>query len=259
MIPKEYRQNLKADYDCDEYKQQLVDEYNASVGNLIGYNCDKCKNKGFIQYYDGQEIINRVCECMKIRESLKNARESGLNDILKSNTFKSFKVESQWQKELKNLAYEYINNTKERNWFFVGGQSGAGKTHICTAICGQLLKARLKVQYMMWVSDIRELKTNVNDGAYNELFDKFAKTDVLYIDDLFKVKNGARPSDSDVQRTYELINYRYNARKRTIISSELTLSEIYDIDEAIGGRIKQMAGQYFTEIGPDINKNWRLK
>ncbi len=182
--------------------------------------------------------------------------KSGLNDLVTRYTFKNYQTIEKWQYDIKQSALRFV---KESKWFYIGGQSGAGKTHICTAICSQMLKQGKTVRYMLWVTEIRNMKSTANDEKYNEIFDSFAQADVLYIDDLFKVKKGIDLTASDIQRTYELINYRYNTNKMTIISSEKSIAELIDIDEAIGGRIKEMSNGYILELGQDSNKNWRLK
>ena len=66
--------------------------------------------------------------------------------------------------------------------------------------------------------------------------------------------------DADVQTCYDLLNYRYNNKKlTTIISSELSLAQIQQIDGAIAGRIRERCGTNFVTISPDPAKNWRLK
>ena len=41
-----------------------------------------------------------------------------------------------------------------KGWFVTTGRSGAGKTHLCTAICGELLHRGLPVRYMLVASSI---------------------------------------------------------------------------------------------------------
>lgn len=87
---------------------------------------------------------------------------------------------------------------------------------------------------------------------------RFKEASVLYIDDLFKSKDNAPPTPSDVQKTFQMLNFRYNNGLPTIISSELTIDRILQIDEATGGRIKEMCDQCLN-IARDSSKNFRLK
>lgn len=69
-----------------------------------------------------------------------------------------------------------------------------------------------------------------------------------------------QPSEADVRIAFELLNYRSNDKSLlTIISSELSLDEIADIDEAIAGRIAQHAAGHCVTVAPDRGKNYRLK
>lgn len=143
--------------------------------------------------------------------------------------------------------------------FFVGGQSGCGKTHICTALATCLINRGKSTRYMLWTSEAAKLKACVNDVDYETLIWPLKSVDVLYIDDLFKPTGAnSQPTSADIRLAYEIINYRYNiGDKVTIISSERTVSEICDIDEATGGRIMEQAGEYCLNVSHDKAKNWR--
>ena len=142
-------------------------------------------------------------------------------------------------------------------WFYIGGAVGSGKTHICTAICNELLKKRA-VTYMPWREEAVKLKTIVNDISYQVEMDKLKKVDVLYIDDFLKTKSGDQPTGGDINIAFEIINYRYNNSLTTIISSERTINEVIKVDEATGSRIFQFAKEYGIDLGKDKAKNMRL-
>lgn len=112
---------------------------------------------------------------------------------------------------------------------------------------------------MLWTSEAAKLKACVNDIDYENLIWPLKSVDVLYIDDLFKPTGAnSQPTSADIRLAYEIINCRYNAGdKVTIISSERTVSEICDIDEATGGRIMEQAGEYCLNVSHDKAKNWR--
>jgi DNA replication protein DnaC len=189
-------------------------------------------------------------------------KRSGLKDIIKDYTFDKFEDPEPWQKAIKKAAMEYAKNPE--GWFFLGGQSGAGKTHLCTAICREFLLAGKRVRYMLWRDDVVKIKGAVTDSEeYCKMIDEFKRVDVLYIDDLFKTGKAAdnsvqKPTGADINVAFEIINFRYNNPSLlTIISSELTEDELIDIDEAIGGRIYERA-KAFT-IGKSRDRNYRIK
>ena len=79
---------------------------------------------------------------------------------------------------------------------------------------------------------------------------------MLYIDDFLK---SHKHTDSELNIAFEVINGRYVSRKLTIISSEMTLSDIYNADEAIAGRIREMCGENVIAISADTKKNIRQR
>lgn len=248
----------------EDWKRLQVDMYNNSHGNLNefdGYNCDICHNKGFIARLDenGYEV-HRYCKCQKVRNTLRRAKRSGLGDILSDYTFDKFKALDGWQIELKNKAQAFCKDDSSR-WFFVGGQPGSGKTHICTAIAAHYIKVGLNVQYMLWCEDSKRLKALVNDFTeYQNEVNKFKDVDVLYIDDFLKTQHGEQPTKGDINLAFEILNHRLmNPEQITIISSEKTLTDILTYDEATMSRIYQQTKNYKTNIAKDINKNYRLK
>ena len=129
----ELMEKLKAEHniDCDlspeNYNQQRIDWYNQSKGHLNetdGYNCELCKNKGYIARLDENNYeVHTACKCQKIRATLNRARRSGLGDILTDYTFDKFKVTQEWQKKIKNTAQAFCCDDMAK-WFYIGGQVG---------------------------------------------------------------------------------------------------------------------------------------
>lgn len=254
-----------------EREQKKVDGYNAEPGTLNeqdGYNCPICKNRGDIAVLNeypagcwGWKAVE--CKCMSTRASIRMMQQSGLKNIIKDYTLDKYKADEPWQKTIKDAAETYVRDPK--GWFFIGGQSGAGKTHICTAICREFLYAGKRVQYMMWRDDIAKLKSLAMEGEQrHEMIERFKRAEVLYVDDLFKTgkdsKTGEKqqPSSADINAAFEIFNHRYNnPHLLTIISSESTADDILQIDEAVGGRIFEKA--VVLNLAPDMSRNYRLR
>jgi DNA replication protein DnaC len=251
------------------------DSFNASVGNLNevdGYDCPICKNKGVHsvpQLSDSGHWYElcKYCKCHNIRQNIRRLMKSGLKNIISDYTFEKYHDEEPWQKAVKKAAMKFTKDD-DNTWFFVGGASGSGKTHICTAIAGHYLNQGKTVKYMLWRDDVVRLKASVNDiEAYEKMMNEFKTAEVLYIDDLFKTGKAVdgqpqKPTGADINIAFELLNYRYNNPALiTLISSESRVTDILDIDEAIGGRIAERTIQhgYGINIKPDRNKNYRLK
>lgn len=260
--PEHLRQQAKSmDGTSREKKIEIL---NSLPGKLKGYDCPKCKNKGCIYALeDGYEVCT-PCECKTVRENLRRMEESGLKNLLEVYTFDSYVALDPWQQAFMKSAKSFVQD-HDRKWFFAGGQVGAGKTHICTAIVGQFLKRNLSCRYMLWKDESVKIKALITDDVeYYRLVNPLKTVDVLYIDDLFKTQTDERggknpPSQGDLNLAFEIINYRYANNGTTILSSERTIDELIDCDEAVGSRIYQRTKEYCWCFAPDLKKNYRLR
>ena len=217
---------------------------------LRGVNCDICGNKGYTVRIENGQCFTKECVCMVQRRALMQARKSGLDETLSAKTFKSYKTPDDRFKAIKEKAQEYVKFGHGK-WFYVSGIPGSGKTHLCTAICGALLKAGKPVKYVIWREIAQELRAKINDPEFGEIMDRLKRPQVLYIDDFLK----GSITEADMNRAIEILNARYNLpNKRTIISSELEIKDIRNLDEATGGRIYQRAKGYCFKMP---NVNWR--
>lgn len=273
MMPSQIKLERGSNMTDQEREQWKADLYNSREGDLNqydGYDCPLCKNKGWIaevQFAFGYYTeVHKACKCQKTRQTIRRLNRSGLQNVVREYTFAKYEATEQWQKAIKSAAQAFCKD-KENNTFFIGGQSGAGKTHICTAIAVDYIKQGKEVRYMLWRDEIDRIKAVINDPEkYDALMKELKETDVLYIDDLFK--DGSEdgkykaPSPADVKRAFEIINYRYmNPTLVTIISSERTLVELNEIDEAIAGRIAEKAKSagYCLNLKRDKSRNYRMK
>ena len=252
-----------------EYVQSQVDAMNSVDGEQSddGYDCEICKNKEVVFFVkadaDGSvSYASRQCKCVETRRSIRRMQKSGLKNIIRDYTFGKYEANAPWQKAIKDAAMRYAQD--KIGWFFIGGQSGAGKTHICTAICRELLLSGDAVAYMLWRDDAAKLKSLVTDyDLHAPLMERYKTTKVLYVDDLFKTGKGADgkkqlPTPADIGIAFEILNYRYNNPDLlTIISSELTADELLSIDEAVGGRIYERS--VVLNLSPDPSRNYRLR
>lgn len=260
----------------EQYEQAKADMYNASVGNLDeedGYNCPLCLNRGNIakvMYNDQFGYYSEAlvpCKCNRVRNAIRRLNRSGLKNVVKEYTFDKYEAPDKWQQTIKETAQRFCTD-QVHDWFYIGGQSGAGKTHICTAIAVACIKQGKDARYMLWLEEIKRIKALITEPEkYNMILKELKETPVLYIDDLFKVGKGpdgqvSPPTKADIDVAFEILNHRYNnAGLITIISSERTLSELLDIDEAVAGRIaeRSKAGGYCINLKRDRAKNWRMR
>ena len=252
----------------ERMKAETANSENGKLNQKDGYDCQICRNKGYIiravEENGFWRIVAQECQCMKIRRTIRRMEKSGLKNLMRDYTFGKFEVSENWQKTVQNAAASYAKSPQ--GWFFIGGQSGCGKTHICTAICRELILQGLDVVYMLWRGEITRLKAMVTDvDKYDNNIQLFKRAEVLYIDDFFKMGRGVgnndiqKPTMADINIAFELLNYRSINNLQTIISSEFNIAELLEIDQALAGRIVENANPMPIVIRPDIKKNYRLK
>ena len=249
----------------EEKAQQDCAEMNALPGKLEGHDCADCLNRGYSYFARGDEVVCRECHCADVRKSLVRIKKSGLEDMLEYCTFDSYKVTEKWQEPIKASAVKFVGDSFGK-WFFIGGQVGAGKTHLCTAIVGEFLKAGKSARYMLWRDEVVKLKACVTDDVqYAKLINPLKTVDVLYIDDLFKTARGEDgrakpPTAGDLNVAFEIFNARYNDKSLvTVISCEHYIDDLTAMDEAVGSRIYQRTKDYCNIIGRDKKRNYRMR
>lgn len=243
----------------EEYAEYQTELYNNSEGNLKFVDCKICKNKGYIQHIDENfHTYLTECECMVKRHSVGRLLKSGLGNTIEHCTFDSYTVQNQWQKRVKDTALEYISDTSG-SWFYIGGQSGCGKTHICTAISVALINQGRTLKYEIWRNLFHQLQSLQfdKDGKYSDKLNELQSVDVLYIDDFMKSIDKSK-INTELNFAFEIINARYIADKSTIISSELLIDQLNSLDNAIAGRIVEKSGRFTISVSGG-EKNSRLK
>lgn len=237
----------------------ITSSANDDIGDLDeldGIDCPYCKNKGYILVDDENGVTQSVvpCKCMHKRKVKRLSEESGLGPLLKHKV-KNYVTTEKWQESIKEKAVKYVRYGESR-WFCMLGQSGAGKTHICSAICNVFINQYVDVRFMAWNDFATFYKDNMKNGTSKKLMDDYKNVEVLYIDDLFKGSD----TTFDVKNiAFDLINHRYNNRLKTIISSEHSFKQLCSLDEAIAGRIAEMCGEYLINIPKSLGNNYRLK
>lgn len=218
---------------------------------LGGVDCPKCGNMGYIPYTKDGEIYSRECECMNTRRSMRRIKNSGMIDLLSRYTFAEYETPDDTRAKIKAAAQKYAE--ADDGWFYIAGQSGSGKTHICTAICSRLMERGKEVYYMKWRDESRQLKAIVNTEDIDPKLEKLKSVPVLYIDDF--LKGGA--NEADIRLAFEILNARYNESKaRTVLSSEIGIKELLRVDEAVGSRVYERSRGYRLSAP---SENWRLR
>ena len=227
---------------------------------LIKYNCDVCRDEGFV---DGV-----MCKCFERTLKEEAYKYSNLPLLMDSRTFDNFNLELYPDDEsdlsprkVMTAVFEYCKdyadtyNDKSENLFLYGG-TGLGKTFVSSCIAKSVLEKGYSVFYQPAYKIFpifEELRFGDRDRDILRMqTDEIFKTDLLIIDDL-----GTELTTSYTAEVFfDLLNSRINDKKQTIINTNLSLAEIKKVySERITSRI---IGN-FTQLkflGEDIRVNF---
>jgi DNA replication protein DnaC len=133
-------------------------------------------------------------------------------------------------------------------WLVLQGVTGCGKTHLAAAIVNyryQTKKPALFVVVPEFLDHLRSTFSPESKVSYDQLFEKVKTTPLLVLDDF-----GEQVTTPWAQeKLYQVINYRYNARLATVITTRCSLDEI---DTPISSRFFDRQNSLMFEIlAPD--------
>ncbi len=244
--------------------QVECDSYNQREGELPGDYCEKCKSKGrvlrpvFEKLYNDYAATSFPCRCMPARLAKQRLLLSGIGPMLMKCTLDNFDTsQGYWQNSMKTDAAKFVTMAHQGHWFYIGGDAGSGKSHLCAGIMQELLRLEMSCTWMDWVDD----STRAISGwrtEYDAALDPWRRAPVLIIDDFLKPIRSARnsnsnngnnnlPKEESLKLAYSIINYRYNnPRLVTIISSEHNLETLEGFDKAMASRIEHRCGPDFV-------------
>ena len=247
-----FKNNMRSDSQACMMSAERLDDF-----GLGAVDCPRCGNTGMVNEIvtlasGFRDIVSHECSCMKMRRSYRTMKQAGLDGLIDTCTLDRYTAENVRAKNVKEAAQRFIDASE--GWFFIGGQVGSGKTHICTAISWELVNRGNELIYFLWRDKASSLKAGRNERQWFEKeIEKYQRIPLLYLDDFWK----GTITEADINLAFEIINARYNnPQLRTVISSELPIEKILSIDEAVGSRIVERA-RGFVCLAPD--ENYRLR
>ena len=237
---------------------------------VINVPCKHCDGTGyyFIRDRYGMPDIKPCEYCAAERKMFAMLMKSGVNpkDYARYTLDKFDPNVSNIAKLLKNKAIQYLHDHPKTLGFGAFGNSGNGKTHICIAVCQELTKHYHEEHYYFSYTQempllVKARKSFSGGGEYNSLMQKWKKCPNLYIDDLFKnaeafAGNGVlRLKQDEKDIIHDIVSARYTGQLKTFFSSEYSIDQIINIDQALGSRIYDMIYPYGIFVN---GKNVRL-
>jgi len=227
-----------------------------------GSACPICKGAGFVHPLlpSGKPDFSRVTPCRCARQGLDKERKarlqrySGLDlELLKNMTFDSFKKRVNLPPELQGnleeahrLALDFAKSPE--GWLVFQGATGCGKTHLVAAIANYRLKEGKPVKFVVvpeFLDHLRSTFSPESPVSYDQLFEEVKNAPLLILDDF-----GEQSTTPWAQeKLYQVINYRYNARLATVITTRLATDEM---DSPIASRfLDHQLSMIFNIAAPD--------
>jgi len=110
-------------------------------------------------------------------------------------------------------------------WLVLQGVTGCGKTHLAAAIANYQLQAGKPALFVVvpdFLDHLRSTFSPESKVSYDQLFESVKSTPLLILDDF-----GEQSTTPWAQeKLYQVINYRYNARLSTVVTTRYSLDEI---------------------------------
>ena len=149
------------------------------------------------------------------------------------------------------LAFDFAKNPE--GWLVFMGVTGCGKTHLASAVVNYRYEQGKPALFVVVPDFLDHLRSAFNPESkvsYDRLFESVKTAPLLVLDDF-----GEQSTNPWVkEKLYQLINYRYNSRLPTVITTRLSLDEIMsEVDSSISSRlVDRKISVTFAILAPDF-------
>ena len=215
------------------------------------YTCEKCMDTGYV---DGV-----MCGCMTKLLSEYTFEEMAENCEIALHDFDEFKLayypvgngeEDDRTKMSKNLnrCIKYANDfTTKSNSIFMIGNTGLGKTMLCSCIAKKVVLQGNSVIFRSITRVFEDILAEHYGRRDGNTLDELKMTDLVILDDL-----GSEYNNQSDPFLYQILNDRINRCRPTIISTNLSIPQLYErYNERIVSRLfGEFEPMYF--VGNDI-------
>lgn len=131
------------------------------------------------------------------------------------------------------LAHEYARTPE--GWLVFQGVNGCGKTHLAAAVVNHRYQNQEPALFIVvpdLLDHLRSTFSPESKQSYDQYFEAVKNTPLLVLDDFGKQTT----SPWAKEKLYQLINYRYNARLATMVTTNHSIEEIREIYSPIASR-----------------------
>jgi DNA replication protein DnaC len=187
--------------------------------------CASCNDAGWVFWTDrqGYQMASKCPVCHGVPDASVLFRQAGVPLLFKKYTRFNVYDEAPLV-AAKRRVDKFIRNYKAGKGLLLMGSVGVGKTHLAVGIIKCLCEQKVRCKF--W--DINEWLDQLRD-SYNEdpeesrsLLEHVKCVDFLVLDDL----GAQRITDHTTDRLFDVINARYLAKLSTVITTNITKSQI---------------------------------
>jgi DNA replication protein DnaC len=215
-----------------------TDPQSSAAKNKQADECPYCGGLGYVRedvpidHPNFGQVFPCRCQLAKIEhQRLEQLRALGNLKHLGRMVFESFVPEGYGLTPDKaaNLrhAYEEAHRYADdpEGWLILFGGYGCGKTHLAAAIANRAVERGQPVLFIVvpdLLDHLRATYSPTSPVRYDERFEEVRSAPLLIMDDL-----GTQSSTTwATEKLFQILNYRYNARLPTVITSNNDLEEI---------------------------------
>jgi DNA replication protein DnaC len=227
--------------------------------------CPICNGAGFLvkDVPFGHPDFGKLYPCQCKVEELRAKRLADLRDLsqlgkLTRMTFQSFVPEGYGlnveKRENLRRAYERAKHFAQdpEGWLILKGGYGCGKTHLVAAIANYHIASGQPALFVVvpdLLDHLRATYAPTSEVSYDQRFEEVRTAPLLILDDL-----GTQSATSWAQeKLYQILNYRYNARLPTVITTNRGLEEI---DLQLRSRLVDPdLAEIVTILAPDFRRS----
>ena len=240
--------------------------------NEINYQCNDCKDTGYVLIGDGLDMVARICTCQKAVNSDKRIKSARISKLLRGCTFDKFDYRYYSKKNNTDgsisyydlaekamdaaaaFVYSILQNKPADSLLFIG-KTGRRKTYLAASIANEILERKPNSQLLFIIvpdllNEIRSTYNKDNEITEYQIIDAARNAEILILDDL-----GAHNySDWVKDKLYSIIDFRLQEQLPTVITTNLLDPPAMDhvIGERITSRIFQLCKTYRIACDRDI-------
>jgi len=212
--------------------------------SLVADVCPICRGVGYVRADApvGDPAFGQALPCVCKERQLEERRRSDLWRIsslapFEKKTFETFEgAVTPGVREAYEAARRYADDPQ--GWLILSGGYGVGKTHLAAAIANEQLSRGAHVFFSIvpdLLDHLRAAFAPSSESPFDEMFDRVREAGLLVLDDL-GAENGTAWA---TEKLFQLINYRYNFRMPTVITTNHRL--LSHMDERIRSRLSDLS------------------